>query len=1034
MGFPKEDNERKTNFDLPFFLNILEKNGFNANKEEIKIDKHVLNGINIEESYSLFNNGVLNILFIYTDEIHKKSIIRAARDFIKKRPFNTLFIFSDRKGALLITFPGGADGEARILHLEDHLYHTDEEVLKSLTYSDDMKELAVLVKGYLPYEKVREEFFEGYREKFQDLLSLLKRHALSEKESTAYAQRFLGRLMFLYFLQKKGWLAGNRRFIDTISDYRQLNEVFYNGLNNPDNSMNLPYLNGSLFDREDYITDEFIDKAFEDMTSFFIEARSFFNRYNFTVDESTPSEVEVSIDPYLLGTVFENMLPEHERGNKGAFYTPPAEISFIVRRAISNYLSLNGFDTNDKVVDGKLQDGIERYISNLAKLKNFTELQLFKDKLLNAVTVDPAVGSGGFLVYYMDEVSRIINEAEKAVLGTATPPKILKEKILENVYGFDIESEAVEIARLRIWLSYVIDEDNPRPLPNLDINLVTVSDSLESLSFANFSPIVKDLRRQYLHESDKAKKKELKDNIRREIRGLFGIKGSEEYVEYYLMDHANIIIMNPPYVRQEAISKNKKASYSKYGLDSKSDLYAYFFMRALNLLAPKGVVSVISSDKWLETGYGLSLQEYLKKRLIAVYGQKQRSFGADINTVISVFTNEMLETPVDFIYLDSYSLRIVKNHISIERDKLKPGKWFYLRAPKLFVDEILPKLTHKLSDFAEIKRGFTTGANDFFYMTDISSQYDIDYAANPKKFEDWGITARNEKELREQGLIYIENERGERFVIDRKDVLPAVLTPQELDSYIIKNPTGLLFKPKPPNAPGPYSRRYIKWGEKQETIIKKGKRKGEKVIGYNNLNATSKNKPNWYNVKDLEPTEIIANRFIGERHFVSFSSVPVLASDALALVYPRDEFVEKIWCYMNSTVYFLCEELMGLRQGGGGGVLEILAGEYKHFPCFDLDRIREEAIVKLLDRNVFNYLQELTREDRKKIDQEILLAMGFNIDEVEVVREQLYKEYIDVVQDRLAKADRPLKRLASGAQSTESNSEIEPDDEEGNDQ
>ena len=80
-SFPKEDNEKKINFDLPFFLNILEKNGFNVNREEIKIDKHVLNVI-IEESYSLFDNGVLNILFIYTNKIYKKSIIRATRDFI----------------------------------------------------------------------------------------------------------------------------------------------------------------------------------------------------------------------------------------------------------------------------------------------------------------------------------------------------------------------------------------------------------------------------------------------------------------------------------------------------------------------------------------------------------------------------------------------------------------------------------------------------------------------------------------------------------------------------------------------------------------------------------------------------------------------------------------------------------------------------------------------------------------------------------------------------------------------------------------
>ena len=1013
MDFTKGDKEKEIDFDLPFFLNILKSNGFNLNKKEIKIDKNLLNVI-IGESYSLFDNGFLNILFSYTNKINKKSIIRAARDFIKKRPFNTLFILSDRREALLITFPDGGDGEARVLHLEDRLYHTDEEVLKSLRYSDDIKELAELVKGYLPYEKVREEFFEGYREKFQDLLSLLKRHALSEKESTAYAQRFLGRLMFLYFLQKKGWLAGNRRFIDTISDYRQLNEVFYNGLNNPDNSMNLPYLNGSLFDREDYITDEFIDKAFEDMTSFFIEARSFFNRYNFTVDESTPSEVEVSIDPYLLGTVFENMLPEHERGNKGTFYTPPAEISFIMRRAISNYLFLNGFNTNDKVVDGKLQDGIELYISNLAKSKNLAELQVFEDKLLNAVTLDPAVGSGGFLVYYMDEVSRIINEAEKAVLGTATPPKILKEKILENVYGFDIESEAVEIARLRIWLSYVIDEDNPRPLPNLDINLVTVSDSLESLSFANYSIEMKDLHREYIHESDKAKKKELKEKIRKEIRETIGIRGSEEYIEYYLVNKANIIIMNPPYVRQEAISENKKTSLkSNYGLDSKSDLYAYFFMRALNLLAPKGVVSVISSDKWLETGYGLSLQEYLKKRLIAVYGQRQRSFGADVNTVVSVFTNEMLETPVNFIYLDSYSLRIVKNHISIERDKLEPGKWFYLRAPKLFVEKILPKLPHKLGDFAEIKRGFTTGANDFFYMKDISSQYDIDYAANPKKFEDWGVTARNEKELREQGLIYIENKSKDKFILDEKDVRKVVKSPKVLDKYVNEGSTLKLMCFYTAN-PGKHSINYIRYGEQK---------------GYH-LKPSTKNRNPWYFLKSAKPTQLLISVNQMDRLFNPMVLEDVLVDKMFYQVYPKDDVLDKLFLTINSTPFLILSELYGVRMGGGGGILTNTVDGYKEMPIWDVRMIDPSKISISLDREVKLYFEEIKMEDRRKLDLEILRVMGVQ----GISLDDLYKEFVELVEDRLAKADRPLKRLASEAQSTESNSEIEPDDEEGNDQ
>jgi hypothetical protein len=136
--------------------------------------------------------------------------------------------------------------------------------------------------------------------------------------------------------------------------------------------------------------------------------------------------------------------------------------------------------------------------------------------------------------------------------------------------------------------------------------------------------------------------------------------------------------------------------------------------------------------------------------------------------------------------------------------------------------------------------------------------------------------------------------------------------------------------------------------------------------------------------------------------------VPVLASDACALVYPQDRFVKKTWSYMNSTIYYLCEELMGLRQGGGGAPLEILAGEYEHFPCFDISKIQVEDVNELLDRKVVGYLQELKRDERKKLDKKVLLEMEFGANEVEVLLSQLYSNYIDTVQDRLIKAGKNL--------------------------
>jgi len=392
----------------------------------------------------------------------------------------------------------------------------------------------------------------------------------------------------------------------------------------------------------------------------------------------------------------------------------------------------------------------------------------------------------------------------------------------------------VEIARLRIWLSLIVDQKRPEPLPNLDINIVTINDSLELprgvqvrldqyLEDPHHRAFVEELemvKARYLVEHDPEKKNALRkrvEDLQREFvekTGLAAVDGLP--IEFFMPSLADIIVMNPPYVRQEKIDKNKKERYvSSYKLDKTSDLYAYFMVRALKLLRPDGAAALITSDKWLEVNYGRTLQATLKPHILAVYGQRRRSFGADVNTVITILKKQPQPDnhPIQFIYLEQYGGENVRNHKSIPRGKLSPGKWYYLRAPKIFEETLLPKLTHKLKDFAEIKRGFTTGANEFFYMKDITHLYEADYLTNPQKFHKWGVTAKTAEELQQQGLIYIENEAGERFVIDRKDVCPVFRTPKNIDSWVVVHHENLVLYT---DDPGPFTKKYIKWGEKRK--------------------------------------------------------------------------------------------------------------------------------------------------------------------------------------------------------------------------
>ena len=988
LGYPVKVQE--------FPLNLL---------KEQKVLPHNTNPIKVSR---LFSNDLMDIVIVEVKETEfsRGRCVNIARSWKRTNLLSPVIVLTNSVESYVSIIPeAGFNSEAKILFLSDELYHTDNIVLQSMKYVEDKVELLKRYKSeFFPYQKVRDEFFFHYRDLFQELLAELTLHL--ENHARSFAQKFLGRLMFLYFLQKKGWLKGNKKFVDTIQDYPELSNLYYNGLNTG-KIEGIPFLNGSLFDREDYLTNEKEAEISGILNDAFFNARKFFNEYNFTVDETAPLEVEVSIDPALIGTVFENLLLEKERGEKGTFYTPKDEISFICRRALVNHLGLQDRYSAD---NKNMQDGIDLYLEELRKSKRIDEIRKLKENLLKVRVVDPAVGSGGFLVVMMQEIVSIITEAD-SIAGWNSDPYEYKNIIHKNLFGFDIEPEAVEIARLRLWLSMIIDQRVPVPLPNLEFKIVDIPDSLELQSIQKrLTPEIEEERdhvekliEQYSNEHDTANKHSLKKRIAFHTENLRKYGLNPDVIESYIVHPADIVVMNPPYVRQESINPERKKYYvDTYKLfDKKSDLYVYFFQRALSLrlLKPNGFVSVISSDKWLETSYGEKLQSHLKSRLISIYGQRNRSFEADINTIITVYGNDMQSSPVDFTYLESYASKTVVRRIPMERTKLTPGKWFYLRAPKMFMEQIYPKLTHKLGDFVDIKRGFTTGANDFFYMKDVSSQYGVDYLANPKKFEEWGVGAKNEIELKERGLIYVKNEGGERFVIDRKDTRSLIRTTKELKKYKIDGANILCLYTK---SPGEFTRKYIEWGEKQPVRIK-GKK--DPVIGYHNVLSVS-GRRNWYSLNDLDPTNIILPKYVMDRFFIPFSEEPVICDNTL---YTIKMNIKGIMWYLNSTIFYMTMELFLRRMGGGGGVGTIMVVDYEQMPVPDLSKLEladiEPLTMPLLNREVKRYFEEVKSADRKKLDLDILSSMGMG----NLPLDEFYNEFVELVNDRLIKANRPLK-------------------------
>lgn len=586
----------------------------------------------------------------------------------------------------------------------DNISRTDIDTLSALFYNRMRPDTIIEeFRNALPYLKVGQEFFREYHNLFQLMAKRLKHVFSSEEERYGYAQRVLGRITFLFFLQRKGWLDGDKAYIKKRTgklDGSQLFDFLYelfdilNTEGNRDRSKGeIPYLNGSLFEREPYPKAK-MQKISEACAPLIRDVLRTLDQYNFTISESTPLDKEVAVDPELLGSLFESMLPESERGDKGTFYTHQDEMLFMAREALRAYLSnFAELLTGDQIFH--LVHGLNLPAASRLEPKVAREV---KDKLKEIRVLDPAVGSGGFLMATLQTLLEARNRANK-IIGTVEPDYDAKLEIIEkNLFGVDIEHEAIELARLRLWLTLVVDEflENIRPLPNLDYNLHS-ADSLKISEFdkprqtridtdqtvreALLSRIA-TTREEYSrsHAKDKDEKRlQLHSALRKLMELETGAKPPKVVpfsYRYFFADVMadggfDVVLMNPPYIQQEDIGKlpgQNPLSYKteiaadmklianhKFSPNMQSDISVYFHIRSLSLLKEDGVAVVIATNKWLDAKYGVPLQDYLlfHSAICCVYDSAYRSFSADVNTVVTVIRKKKkgaLNSLVRFVY------------------------------------------------------------------------------------------------------------------------------------------------------------------------------------------------------------------------------------------------------------------------------------------------------------------------------------------------------------------------------------------------
>lgn len=602
-----------------------------------------------------------------------------------------------------------------------------------------------------------------------------------EKAIRDYVKKLMGRLVFLQFLQKKGWLGvpsnkdwgeGDGEFIQNLfTNYDDQDnfiddvlEKLFNDLNTERKDdiskinilgykFKVPYLNGGLFERD--ATDKTI---FPLPAKYMQRMLDFFSYYNFTIDENDPNDAEVGVDPEMLGRIFENLLEDNK--DKGAFYTPKEIVTYMCRESLIAYLQTG-------IKKEAIKEDVRKFVTTHDVLflgTNTNGIQQVDEALKNVKICDPAIGSGAFPMGLLKELYLCRSAIEG--LDDDNASEIKKHIIQHNIYGVDIDKGAVDIARLRFWLSLIVDEKTPHALPNLDFKIMHGNSLLEQYKGVDLSTVVEkkrkgevdlfedmvdvlrsDLRKLLAtyyectdHKEKKALRKKITDNVKQQLLeqgitvnlGDIDLAGNDQFMLWHTWFHDvfsqggfDIVIGNPPYVSAQnqiansflATQREKIIKSRSYNtLNQKWDLYIPFMERGIDYLCiENGIVSMI-------VPYPLTNQIYAEKLRKKIVCENSMYKIVDLKGT-KIFENATVENCIPFVRKSNSSFDIEIAHIN---DYMQISTSFIKKIEDLLQDNQTQvwNLTqesrrtdrhsklHVLGDFCYISKGMVLNADE----------------------------------------------------------------------------------------------------------------------------------------------------------------------------------------------------------------------------------------------------------------------------------------------------------------------------------
>jgi len=847
---------------------------------------------------------------------------------------------------------------------------------------------------------------------------------IDDNKYSEFTVRLIGRIVFCWFLKEKKSIENNPLIPDDLLSINAIkeNENYYHTILEPlffeilntehkkrkdkfgkeEIYKKIPYLNGGLFSQHN--DDHYKYSTATESGTFgivtipdkwFIDLFSVFEQYNFTVDENTTYDVELSIDPEMLGRIFENLLAEINpetketlKNNTGSYYTPRDIVEYMVDSSLYDYLYNKTNIESDKLRTLlKYNKDDETY--------NLTDIEKEKiiDALYSLTILDPACGSGAFPIGMLQKIVYILQEIDenaKLWFHKAISDSLLRKEfekkfnadaldfirklgvIKNSIFGLDIQPIAAEIARLRCFLSLIIEEkidDNEEnrginPLPNLDFKFVIVNTLIgldndpEIELFEDQSHIdsLKKIRDEYFNADDISREelkmmfektqKEMaetmishyKDAVSSRYLSLLGWKPFEYNVtEWFdpnwmfgIKDGFDIVIGNPPYVesRNNKIPNELKEKYlnqvymdfNNFGtyITRGSDLLIYFFPRSISFLSKNGIGSLIVQNGWLNTDYGAKASKFFLHTIesIQIIDSSFKHFdknSANINTVITFFKKTAIEKNVSFdimILNNGFIVTENKKKINMDDNILINLKWGFIMNSK---DDIL----NIFNDI--IKKGRTID----------QSFYSLGQGINEKK-----ALFIHKK--------YIKN------IKEKENIINAIFKEH---LYTFDNYEYFLYH-----------------------SFKKNKEDIEFLKNINAIEYLIDKKIN------REYPSIVMPRGIGSIHYAGIIKNKAMSNSYVDIYMntPDKEKLLNIWLFCNSSLFFLYRELSG-RKNLGGGLLKSEATDLKSIPLYF--PIADKNTIDLListEKTPINLIDRLETEIQKDIDNMVFKYFDIN--------------------------------------------------------